>query len=91
MPDEIPCISITESTGTIQHQLTYTDSENDFVHYNLISVTLTQSLSQYYVHVNTPYNVSINDSWLYVTPPAGVSGNLTICYNLTEIGNCYII
>ncbi|KAI6647555.1 hypothetical protein LOD99_8732 [Oopsacas minuta] len=85
IPDTVPCISISEDTGTIQHLLTYTDREDDTVRYTITSVVFTQSASEYPVAVPV-YSVEINDSVLCVTPPTGISGNITINLTLIETG-----
>ena len=91
IPDSIPCIAITEGTGTIQHLLTYTDAQNDTVEYNITSVVFIQNTNEYMYNTTPTVNVSIVAGVLYVTPPDGISGNLTVNYTLTETGNYFTI
>lgn len=89
VPDSVPCISIGEGSGTIQHVITFTDSESDSVEINIESVTFIQSSSEYATgeDATSLLNAGINGSVFYFTPCKGCYGNLTIQYSLTETGN----
>ena len=86
IPDAVPCIAISEDSGTIQHTLSYTDAQDDTVAYSITSVVFTQADSEYLSDVPPSLDVVIKDSVLYISPCSGCFGNVTIQYKITETG-----
>ena len=87
IPDSIPCISIDQGSGTIQHTLTHTDAQNDSVDYTITSTVFIQNAFEFYlVDALSEFSAVVNGSVLYITPCSGCIGNATIKYQISETG-----